>query len=110
MKISMDKILQERIWVALDEGSEIFMLAKKNLYYKIEFKEEQLPSQVRWKYKDLQVILIDSLDENYRKQGGWVNRPPVRGAQPLILIPYVGGSFDDAIFLKYDPSVQGACN
>ncbi|KAL3264376.1 hypothetical protein ABHI18_000835 [Aspergillus niger] len=110
MKIALDKNLQERIWVALDEGSDIFMVAKKNLYYKIEFKEEELPRHVRWKYKDLQVILIDSLDEKYREQGGWVNRPPVRGARPLILIPYLGGNFNDAIFLKYDPSVQDAWN
>ncbi|GLA56273.1 hypothetical protein AnigIFM63604_007002, partial [Aspergillus niger] len=64
----LDKNLQERIWVALDEGSDIFMVAKKNLYYRIEFKEEELPRHVRWKYKDLQVILIDSLDEKYREQ------------------------------------------
>ncbi|KAJ5559369.1 hypothetical protein N7513_001768 [Penicillium frequentans] len=111
MKIALDKNLQKEIWVALDEDSEIFMVAEKNLYYKIEFKEEQLLSDVQWEYnEDLEVILIDSLDEKYREQGGWVNGPPVRGERPLILIPYLGGNFDDAIFLNYDPSVQDARN
>ncbi|KAL4767095.1 hypothetical protein BDW60DRAFT_200777 [Aspergillus nidulans var. acristatus] len=110
MNIALDKKLQDKLWVALDEGSEIFMVAEKNLYYEIELKDEPLPRDVQWKYKDLEVILLDSLDEKYREQGGWVNRPPVRGERPLILIPKLGGNFNDAIFLNYDPSVQDARN
>jgi hypothetical protein len=109
--VPQDKNLQKEIWVALDEGSEIFMVAEKNLYYRIELKMEQLPYDVQREYnEDLEVILIDSLDEKYREQGGWVNGPPVRGARPFILIPYLGGNFDDAIFLNYDPSIQDARN
>ncbi|KAJ5710547.1 hypothetical protein N7488_004703 [Penicillium malachiteum] len=93
---------------ALDEcDSEIFMVAKKNLYYKIEFKEKQLPHDAQWKYNEnFQVILNDSLDKKYRERGGWVNGPPVRGARPLISMPTLGESFDDAIFLNYGLSAQ----
>ncbi|OGE46814.1 hypothetical protein PENARI_c105G00331 [Penicillium arizonense] len=94
MKIALDKNLQKDIWVALDEGSEIFMVAEKNRYYQIKFTEKQLPRDIQWTYSDdLKVILIDSLDESDRKQGGWLNPPPVRGGQPMILIPCLGEKF-----------------
>ncbi|CRG92874.1 hypothetical protein PISL3812_09949 [Talaromyces islandicus] len=109
--IALDKDLQKGIWIALDEGSKIFMVAEKNLYYEIKIEEKQLPCDVQWEYnEDLEMILSNSLDKEYREQGVWVNPPPVTGARALILTPHLGGNFDDAIFLDYNPSVQDARN
>jgi hypothetical protein len=106
-KIVQDHNLQKWIYVALDEGAEIFMVAGKNYYYEILFNEEELPPYIRWKYNDdLQVVLIDRLDERYHKQGAWVNLTCVRGAPPLILLPTLGEKTNDATFLEYQPPIR----
>jgi hypothetical protein len=77
------------------------MVTEKNHYYQIEFDEIELPHDIHWKYNDdLEPVLFDSLDERYQEQGGWLNPPPIRSAEPLILIPCLGEKFNECDILE----------
>ena len=100
-RIAQDENLRKGIYIARDEGAKIFMVTEKNHYYQIEFDEIELPHDIHWKYNDdLEPVLFDRLDERYQEQGGWLNPPPIRGAEPLILIPCLGEKFNECDILE----------
>ncbi|KAJ6084357.1 hypothetical protein N7486_011157 [Penicillium sp. IBT 16267x] len=107
-EISQDKILCQKIYGALDEGANIYMMAgqvaEENRYIEIEFDWIKVPSsrEITCEWDDrFGWVPVDGLDESTKEQGEWMMNPQVFWKKdPFILIPRLEKETDDAIFVQ----------
>lgn len=84
MKISQDRKLCQNIYIALDEGAKIYMVAGneagESRYYEIEIEWIDVPpsTEITYEWQDgIRWVPVDGLDERFREQGGWMMNPAV---------------------------------
>ncbi|KAJ6003917.1 hypothetical protein N7540_013199 [Penicillium herquei] len=113
-KISQDRRLCQNIYIGLDEGAKIYMVAEEeageNRYYEIEFESIKVPpsTEIICEWQDgFGWVPVDGLDEGYKEQGGWMMNPAVLWKQPpFILIPRLGKKVDSAFFVQATSEVS----
>lgn len=113
-KISQDRMLCQNIYIGLDEGAKIYMVAEKeageNRYHEIEFDWIDVPpsTEVTCEWQDrFGWVPVGGLDESFQEQGGWMMNPAVFWKKPpFVLIPRLGEQIEGAIFMQAIPEVR----